>query len=432
MNDVVAPVPNLAGAVAALRERTVKPSELVFASIERCRELNPRINAFTVVDEQAAMREAEAADARYLRGEPYSLFDGLPIGVKDNIDVAGMPTSNGIAKGPASSVDAPVIAALKASGAIMLGKLNMHEAALGTTTENPHFGATRNPVDEAFSPGGSSGGSGAAVAANMVPLALGTDTMGSVRLPAASCGVVGWKPTRGLISNTGVCELQADLDAVGPLVNCLSDLPLAMSMFGVKAQPSHMDATFDVAILDENATTAMDKSVASWWQQVLASIRPAHVQIPGYAPTPVRRAALIEIEVQLCRTIPAAWRAGASPQLDNMLRFGERVSPERHEAAVAAVRKVAVEAAEVLQQVDAIISPSSPVLPTRIGDIPPDTQADYLLLANLSGAAAVSVPGGRSADGLPIGLHIMTRAGNDAALPAIANWLMGQLGGNKR
>ena len=202
MNDVVAPVPNLAEAVAALRERTVKPSELVFVSIERCRELNPRINAFTVVDEQAAMREAEAADARYLRGEPYSLFDGLPIGVKDNIDVAGMPTSNGIAKGPASSEDAPVIAALKASGAIMLGKLNMHEAALGTTTENPHFGATRNPVDEAFSPGGSSGGSGAAVV-HMVPLALGTDTMGSVRLPAASCGVVGWKPTRP-DSNTGV------------------------------------------------------------------------------------------------------------------------------------------------------------------------------------------------------------------------------------
>ena len=130
--------------------------------------------------------------------------------------------------------------------------------------------------------------------------------------------------------------------------------------------------------------------------------------------------------------MPAAWRAGASPQLDNMLRFGERVSPERHEAAVAAVRKVAIEAAEVLQRVDAIISPASPVLPTRIGDIPPDTQADCLLLANLSGAAAVSVPGGRSADGLPIGLHIMTRAGNDAALPAIANWLMGQLGGNNR
>ncbi|MEL0091433.1 MAG: amidase, partial [Rhodospirillales bacterium] len=193
------------------------PLAVTNAYLSEITNKNTELNAYLVVTSEAAISSALASTQRLQSGRTLSPIDGIPIALKDNIDLLGIQTTNGCKFGPVPKQDAQVVKRLKAAGAIILGKLNQHELALGTTTNNPHFGPAHNPVRTGVTPGGSSGGSGVAVAAKMAVAALGTDTMGSVRIPAAYCGCFGIKPTFGLISNDGVSPLARALDHVGPL-----------------------------------------------------------------------------------------------------------------------------------------------------------------------------------------------------------------------
>jgi len=197
----------------------------VAAVLERINELNPTLNAFISVFEGDAMEQARALDEELRLGRPRGPLHGRTISIKDLIDVKGVPTTaaSRVRTGHIAAADAPVVTRLRDAGAVIIGKTNLHEFALGTTSDESAFGPVRNPHDPNRSPGGSSGGSGAAVAAGMGWASIGTDTGGSIRIPACACGVVGLKPTFGEITTVGVVPLSVSLDHVGPLAASVAD-----------------------------------------------------------------------------------------------------------------------------------------------------------------------------------------------------------------
>jgi aspartyl-tRNA(Asn)/glutamyl-tRNA(Gln) amidotransferase subunit A len=229
MNTVDLPL-GVAALAAGLAHGELTSEDATRACLARIAARDAPIRSFIRVLREAALEQARAADARRKAGAGLGPLDGVPIGVKDNIDVAGVPTSGGIAlyRDRTAAHDAFMIQRLRAAGAVILGKLNMHEAALGATTANSWFGRCENPHRVGYTPGGSSGGSGAAVAAGFCAGALGTDTLGSVRVPASYCGTAGFKPTFGLVSTRGVLPLSWTLDHVGFLAPCVADLSLLL------------------------------------------------------------------------------------------------------------------------------------------------------------------------------------------------------------
>ena len=224
MDDVSPAQLGAAEAAQRIREGLLTSEELVQACLERIRQVEPTVQAWTFLDEQHALEQARSRDERKRSGQPIGPLHGVPVGVKDIIDTADMPTENGtvLHKGRAPRADAAVVASLRAAGAVILGKT--------VTTECAYFspGKTRNPHNPEHTPGGSSSGSAAAVAASMVPLALGSQTAGSVIRPASFCGVYGFKPTHGLIPRTGVLQLSRTLDTIGAFARSIDDLALLL------------------------------------------------------------------------------------------------------------------------------------------------------------------------------------------------------------
>lgn len=217
----MASIVDLAAAVRSGRRSAVATVE---ASLSAAEALQPELNAFTSIDRDGAIARAGEVDRMVAAGGDPGSLAGVPIGLKDLIDQAGLPNTNGSAfEASVPDTSATVVERLEASGAVIVGRTGLHEFAFGFTSENEHFGAVRNPWDVTLSPGGSSGGSAAAVAAGIVPAAIGTDTGGSVRVPAALCGVVGLKVTHGRVPLTGVTPLAPSLDTVGPIARTVGD-----------------------------------------------------------------------------------------------------------------------------------------------------------------------------------------------------------------
>ncbi len=215
----------IAHLAAAVRSGSTSAGVIVADAIDRAERSQPAINAFTTIDREGALQRAASIDKRAGSGIDPGPLAGVPIGLKDLIDQKGIPTTNGAAfEAAVPERSAPVVSRLEDAGAVIIGRTGLHEFAYGFTSENEHFGPVRNPWDVALSPGGSSGGSGAAVAAGVVSAAIGTDTGGSVRVPAALCGVTGLKVTYGRVPLEGVTPLAPSLDTVGPLAGSVADL----------------------------------------------------------------------------------------------------------------------------------------------------------------------------------------------------------------
>ena len=222
---------NVVETAKAFRAGTLTPSALTDEFLGRIAAENPKLNAFYEIFEAQARATAAAATRELRSGVDRGPLHGIPVGVKDLFDVAGSVTTAGAHPGfraPPASADCDVVARLRERGAVLLGKTGLHEWALGLSNNNEHFGPTRNPWDPSRIPGGSSGGSAAALAAGMTLLALGTDTGGSIRVPAALCGIVGLKPTYGLVSTRGVTPLSRSLDHAGPMANTVEDVFLML------------------------------------------------------------------------------------------------------------------------------------------------------------------------------------------------------------
>jgi len=417
----------------------VSPVELTAACLERIAARDAQVNAFITVTADAAVEEARTAELELARGESRGSLAGVPIAVKDLFDTAGVRTTAGskFFSDRVPERDATVVQKLRTAGAVLLGKLNMHEWALGVTNDNPHYGACHNPWALDCITGGSSGGSAAALAAGMCFGALGSDTGGSIRIPAALCGVVGLKPTYGRVSLRGAVPLSWSLDHAGPMGRSVSDVALLLQAI---AGPDRADpGSADVATVDY--TAGLEDGISGWrigviGDESLGDIEPdmraavrsavnalasAGAQIEALAVPELVEAARLN---GLMTTADAATfhreRMEDAPQ-----DFGHDVLARlRRGAAYGATDYAAARRQQAILRrtfaswfvqhdgaFDAVVLPTTPCAAPRIGGL--DAVATAALLTrltapfNFTGLPAMSVPCGLTPQGLPVGLQIV-------------------------
>jgi len=405
----------VAGLAAAFADGSARPETVLEAYLERVGRLNPTIRAFVDLDVARARDAAKASAHRWASGMALSALDGCVIGVKANIAVAGLPWTAGIGayRDRIADRDATCVARLRRAGAIVLGTLNMEEGALGAVTDNPWFGRTQNPWRQGFTAGGSSGGSGAAVAAGLCAAALGTDTMGSVRIPSAYCGVFGIKPRFGAVPNEGVTPLSPSLDHVGVLARSAEDCARVLAVIGEAdpAAPSGTMAVLDVtgrAALSENASAAFAALVARGAAEGLVEGSVALDIDLGR----LRRKGLLisEFEGMVEHGAVMAERPdGFSAGFTGMLRWGAS-QPEAKVLDARAAIEAAREAIEaMIGDRVGLLCPTTGGTTFPFGDPIPADQADITCLANMAGLPAVAFPMGLSKDGLPLSAQIIGR-----------------------
>ena len=354
---------------------------------------------------------------------------GLRIGIKANIAVAGLPWTGGMKlfAGRIAGEDAEVVARLRGAGAVIAGSLNMHEAALGATTDNPWFGRTINPHRAGFTPGGSSGGSGAAVAAGLVDAALGTDTLGSIRIPASYCGIYGLKPTIGTVPTNGLMFLDRRFDVIGPLARDLETLERLWRVIGpgetgeirfkrlvtwrdlggVEVQPA-------IRAAYERAREMIGLSV----EEIDLEVDPATVRLAALTGT--ARALIADLGPRRTEQ-----RDAISPELHFIMDALEAM-PDRP-GTVADVRDGLIAR---LGDDGVLLLPTTPQVAFAHGGAAPHSQADFTAPASIAGLPALSLPAGTDDGGLPIGLQLIGPAGSEAALMALARTLRPALGGS--
>ncbi|MSO75329.1 MAG: amidase [Alphaproteobacteria bacterium] len=437
----------VAQATAALTFGQVTATDLTRAYLARIERLDKAINSYVRVLAERALAEAGAADARIAKGQRRGVLDGIPYAVKDNMDTQGDVTSDGLApRGkPAATADAEAVRRLAEAGAVLLGKLNLHEGALGATTDNAHFGRCHNPWRAGFTPGGSSGGSGAAVAAGLAPFALGTDTMGSIRIPAAYCGCVGLKASYGLVSNLGVTPACDALDHVGPLARTVNDAALVLRVLQApdpewpgSAEPPANWSPLPADLPDLSGIRLgvagvverfqMESSVRLGFSAAVGMLRRlgasvATIEIPGYEPTSARRAGLLWVEAAAAHAhepfldrYPDAYPAHIRAMLD----YGRTASAARLARAQDMVQRTGAGYVRALEAVDALVMPVAPQPAFSFDEPVPATQAEFAAPANFAGLPAVALPSGVLADGLPLSLQFVGRKFAEARLLAIA------------
>jgi aspartyl-tRNA(Asn)/glutamyl-tRNA(Gln) amidotransferase subunit A len=428
----------LAALAGALERGEISAEDATRASLARIEARDGALRAFIRVMRDEALAAARASDKRRRAGAAKGPLDGVPIAIKDNVDVAGVPTSGGIRyyRDSIAREDAFVIRRLRDAGAVILGKLNMHEAALGATGDNPWFGRCENPHRPGYTPGGSSSGSGAAVAAGLAAAALGTDTLGSVRVPASYCGTAGFKPTYGLVSTRGVMPLSWTLDHVGFLAPRVADLELffdacagfdrewAYARRGPKfLSPKRADPgdLHGLRVGKPALSTALEPDVASAWKGAIDALAAlgatiVDVELAGYDFTRMRREGLLVSEVEGAtfhqeplERDPEGFSAG----LRGMLAFGAKQTAVRAAQAYRRLADVRVIARRAFAGIDAMVLPTTPQTAFPFSQAVPVDQADLTGFANIVGIPAGCVPFGKSGDGLPLSVQLMAPAFED-------------------
>ncbi len=426
----------LSRALAAGEISSVEATREYLARIERT---NGRLHAYIQVDGDAAFAQAENADERRRNGAALGPLDGVAIAAKDNIDIAHMPTTGGFGhyRNAIATSDAFVMRTLRDAGAVFLGKLNMHEGALGATTDNPWYGRCENPRQAGYTPGGSSGGSGAAVAAGLCAGALGTDTLGSVRIPAAYCGVSAIKPTYGLLSTRGVMPISWTLDHVGYLAPCVEDLRMLLHAsagfdrtwpYARKAPYStawirnHGSvcgltvgtiATFDGTQIEPEILVAYEESKRAL---AAAGATLVDVRLPGYDFTRVRRECLLMIEMEgsaIHAEAIASNPDGFSAEFRSMIAFGGKQTGTRAAVSYRRFGEVRTLLANAVESVDVMLLPTAPQTAFAFGQTVPVNQADLCGIANILEAPAGCIPWGTGRGGLPISMQIVGRRFDD-------------------
>jgi aspartyl-tRNA(Asn)/glutamyl-tRNA(Gln) amidotransferase subunit A len=389
---------------------------------------NPRLNAFVHVDAEGARAAAHGSDERCRHGASRGPLDGVPLAVKDNIDVNGMPTAAGIAA-YASRIaqrDAACVARLRERGAVLLGKTLMDEAALGAVGDNPHFGRCHNPHRHGYTAGGSSSGSAAAVAAGLCAAALGTDTLGSVRIPASYCGIVGYVPSRGLVDTRGVTPLAPSLDRVGVLARTVDDAR-AVAMALSDAITVETSPRASVGVLRGLAPVTTGEILSAVEATARALVRAGHriveIDVAGYDWQGARRAAFLRSEIEGARVHAALLddaAAGISTALRDALEFGRGASAERVARAAAQIERASGAFLNLLGRCDLLLVPTTPQAAFAFDAGVPQTQGDFTVPASIAGLPAVSVPAGGTAGGLPVGAQFVAAHGRDALMLGVA------------
>jgi aspartyl-tRNA(Asn)/glutamyl-tRNA(Gln) amidotransferase subunit A len=457
-----------------LKNKEITSRELTRAVLDRVAAVEGRIDAFLTVTADEALEQATAADRAIAAGNCRPLT-GIPLAVKDVLCTRGIRTTCGskILANFIPPYDATVIARLKQEGAVIVGKLNMDEFAMGSSTENSGFKITRNPWDTARIPGGSSGGSAAAVAAGMCLGALGSDTGGSIRQPASHCGVVGIKPTYGRVSRYGLVAFASSLDQVGPLARSVADAALLTN--GIAGYDAADSTSVPLAVPDYAAalgnnvkglkigipveysgSAGLDPQVLAAVEGAVATLEALGAERVGISLPHTQHAVAVYYVIAPCEAssnlarydgVKFGFRADASADLMHMYRstrsqgFGAEVRRriiigtyclsagyyEAYYGKASQVRTLIVEDfKKAFETCDVIACPTAPTPAFRIGEKIDDPLTMYLsdiftISANLAGVPAMSVPCGFSASGLPIGLQLMGQHFNEEVLFQVAH-----------
>ena len=422
---------SIAELTVAYRRGVLTPRAVTEHYLARIDAHDPILRAYTQVDRDRALAAADESGGRFEAGAPAPL-EGVPIAVKANIDVEGLATNAGVAarRTAVAANDAEVVTRLRTAGGIILGNLNMHEAALGATTDNAAYGIAMNPHRIGHTPGGSSGGSGGAVAAGLCVAALGTDTLGSVRIPAAYNGIYGLKPTHGLVPATGLVALAERLDAIGPLARSIADLRAVMAAMAPLAAAEPVAKVARLAVIDDYD---VEPAVRRAYALASALIEGLGLKVQRFA-TPdldlskTRLFGFVEAAREARVHFPevVSQPLGFSDRFRGYLDFAAGFD----DAAIAQGRAVLDAAADrlraVLHDAEVILMPTTPQAAFAHGKAPV-TQADFTGLANLAGLPALSIPAGWNDDGLPVAVQLVGRPGAEAALLDLGARLDGAL-----
>jgi Asp-tRNA(Asn)/Glu-tRNA(Gln) amidotransferase A subunit family amidase len=424
-----------------MQEGLLTSVDLVQACLERIREVEPTVQAWQYLDEAHALEQARAADERRRSGAGVGPLNGLPVGIKDIIDTTDMPTENGtvLHQGRMPRADAKVVAALRAAGAVILGKT--------VTTECAYFcpGKTRNPWNPEHTPGGSSSGSAAAVAALMAPLALGSQTNGSVIRPASFCGVYGFKPTHGLIPRTGILKLSRLLDHVGIFSRSLEDLALvaeelvAYDEGDPDSRPRGHVPFLDVLEEEPPIAPMLAFLKTPHWDRMAPEAREAFDELREALGERIEELELppsavdawawqkTVMEADMAANFEREWEKGRdklSPQLRGLIERGREVKAVDYQRAVRGAERTTESFDELfMERYDAIVTPAA------LGTAPKGLDATgdpaFCTPWSLLGMPAVSLPLMQGADGLPLGVQLVGRRNFDARLLRTARWLSG-------
>jgi len=436
-------------AAAALRARKISAVELTTAALGRIGALNPKLNAVQTLMEESALESARQADRELAKGIDFGPLHGIPIAVKDVFETKGIRTTCGskLFEKFVPDRDAAVVEKLDEAGAVLIGKLGMHELAYGVTSNNPHFGAVRNPWDPTRIPGGSSGGSGSAVAAEMVFMAMGSDTGGSIRIPAAFCGTVGLKPTFGRVSRYGVMPLDFSLDHMGPLTRSVRDAALtlqALAGFDPRDETSSRrpagSYTPEIGCGIPNLRIGwpenfyfdcVDPAVKAGVEKMAAAAERAGARI-----VPLRMPDIDAINAVARVVLMSEASALMEPFLDRRELFGSdvlalfdqgRLIPATDYINAQRLRRIMQRDFRALwETVDCLITPAAPMgapkigAPTvRVGDKTEDARLASTRLVravNLLGLPALSLPCGLDGDGMPLGAQIIGKPFDEATI----------------
>ena len=404
---------------------------------------NPRLNAFVTLDDSAAA-QAAASDARRSEARMIGRLDGLTVAIKDNFDVAGLPTSVGLPgrRRRVAGADATVVARIRSAGAVILGKTNLDEGAFGTFSANPHYGAVQNPLRAGFTAGGSSGGSAAAVAAGLASFALGSDTLGSVRIPASHCGIYALKPTHGEISTRGMVRAARRLDSVGILARSVEDLAIVLQVLNAHdpTDPRSRRRRVPLLIPDwepgrlrsgvpaDLAALGVTAEVHAVFESAVAHIANAlghrvQVDFSDHDFARTRRAALLVMESELSVEFAddlADNQHPLSPRLRSMLGYAGSKSAVDYATADRVLDEAVLKARRVFSEIDVLVLPTVSHGAYALSEGERASDADMTSFASLAGCPAISLPMGTLPDGMPVGLQLVGRPGADLRLLDLA------------
>jgi Asp-tRNA(Asn)/Glu-tRNA(Gln) amidotransferase A subunit family amidase len=430
-------------AARLIRDGVISSEQLVEACLARIREIDPQVQAWAFLDPDHALAQARALDQLRLEAKPIGPLHGVPVAIKDIFDTADMPTENGsvIHRGRTPSRDATVVTMLRAAGAVIMGKT--------VTTEFAYFspGKTRNPHNPEHTPGGSSSGSAAAVAVNMVPLAIGSQTNGSTIRPAAYCGVIGFKPTHGLISRHRVFALSRTLDHVGLFARSIDDIALlAEQLVGYDendpdTRPRARIPFVEVAAEEPPLPSMFAFIKTPMWERADEDTKEGFAEVIEHLGTQVEEVELFPsaseawqwhhdiMSAEMAVNLEREWKHGRdrlSEQLRTLIERGQEIHAIEYQRALARVNPIHESFVELFEQrYDAILTPAAPSAApkglTATGD------PSFCTLWTLCGMPAISLPLLQSTNGLPIGVQLVGPRLGDARLLRTARWLAAKI-----
>jgi aspartyl-tRNA(Asn)/glutamyl-tRNA(Gln) amidotransferase subunit A len=427
-----------------VRARELTATDVLDECLQRIEADNARLNTFILVTADEARRQAREADRELAGGQDRGPLHGVPISIKDLLDLRGTATTaaSRVREGHVAERDAPAIDRLRRAGVVFVGKTNLHEFAFGTTNEDSAFGAARNPHDPSRSPGGSSGGSAASIAAGMALASIGTDTGGSIRIPAAACGIVGLKPTYGEVPTAGVVPLSRTLDHVGPLARTVTDAYLVyralleVSPVPVAPLAAAPVAGLRLAIPRRYFCDVLDDEVRARFEEAVTRLRDAGADVRD---TEIRHAnEIAPVYVHIVLAEAAAYHAATleampdryTSQVRLRLEIGRHVMGEDYVRALKGRELLRQEVDAALAGHDALLLPTLPIpapplgaTSIRVGAAEEPVRNLMLRLTqlfNLTGHPAISLPCGRTSSGLPCGLQLVGGSMRTSALAEVA------------